>query len=352
MYRIMFYDHGKPLQVAASRQTVFAESTGVLSRRMVRNIRRGVVRVSFNGELGEGDGLIRDWFSEMATQIYNPAYAMFQYREESEPRYTVLSPFAIHQDEFEENLRTVGRFMALAIIQRNPIKVSLPVMFFAKLMEHDVRLEDIRMVEPDLYRTLAYTMSSSDRELSELGLEIEIGGVPELVTSENRRELVHRKINSLISADVEVPFQLIKEGFNEVIPIETIKGVFTPAEVKGLMFGNPTIDVEDLYRHVELREGYTLEHQVIGWLFNYLGELDQDTLKKFLRFSTGTSQVPFGGFANLSQPFTIKAVESPDRLPTASTCFNLLHLPRYTSEQDLRTKCHQAITGADDFGFV
>jgi hypothetical protein len=351
MHRIIYYENGHRLDFTATRQTAFRESTGVLSSGNVINIRRGIDGLSFNGEIGMGHGLIRDWFSEMTTQIFNPGYGLFELREE-EPRYIAISPIAIYQDDFQTYLRVVGRFMALAIIQRNPIGVSLPVMFFAKLMEQDVRLDDIQTDEPDLYRTLTYTMSTSDHELSGLELYIEIGGATELVTSANREGLVQRKINSLISADVEFPFQLIKEGFNEVIPIETIKGVFTPAEVKGLMFGNPTIDVEDLSRNVQFGGDYTRHHRVIGWLFNYLRELDQDTLKKFLRFSTGTTQVPFGGFAYLSPRFTIDDGGSSNRLPTASTCFYLLHLPRYTSEQDLRTKLHQAITGADDFGFL
>jgi hypothetical protein len=350
MHRIIYYGNGHSLNVAASRQTAFRESTDFLNSGNANSIRKGVTRVYFTGEFGIGDGVIRDWFSVMATQIYNPDYGLFKLREK-EPRYIAVSPLAIHRDDFQTYLRTVGRFMALVLIQGDPIGVSLPVMYFAKLMEQDLRLEDIQMDEPDLHKQLASIMNATGEQILAKRWEIEIGGAGKRVTLENRQELVHQKINSLISADVEVPFGLIKEGFNEVIPIETLKGILTPTEVKGLMFGNPRIDVEDLRRHVQLDDGYTHEDPVIIWLFEYLRKSDQDTLKKFLRFVTGTSQVPFGGFANLRRGFTIRKTRRTDvfdDFPTASPSVNELHLPGYTSEQILNTRLHQAIKSQEE----
>eukprot|EP00729_Bicosta_minor_P005417 gene5417-2965_t len=39
----------------------------------------------------------------------------------------------------------------------------------------------------------------------------------------------------------------------------------------------------------------------------------------------------------------------PDRLPTAATCFNLLKMPRYTSEEQLRDRLLMAANNAQGF---
>ena len=57
---------------------------------------------------------------------------------------------------------------------------------------------------------------------------------------------------------------------------------------------------------------------------------------QLLSFSTGSSQVPSGGFRFL-QPelFTIQRVGVTDRFPAAHTCANTLDLPEYTSKEVL-----------------
>ncbi len=49
---------------------------------------------------------------------------------------------------------------------------------------------------------------------------------------------------------------------------------------------------------------------------------------------------PSLGFAGLHPPFTVQRVDCSDdsRLPTASTCFNVLKLPTYSSQKVLRGK--------------
>ncbi|CAM1297631.1 Uncharacterised protein g1881 [Pycnogonum litorale] len=41
-----------------------------------------------------------------------------------------------------------------------------------------------------------------------------------------------------------------------------------------------------------------------------------------------------------------------DYMPVAHTCFNLLDLPRYTSDERLKTKILQAIEHAQGFGIA
>jgi len=77
---------------------------------------------------------------------------------------------------------------------------------------------------------------------------------------------------------------------------------------------------------------------------------DQDQRRALLRFVTSCSRPPLLGFKELVPNFAIRdAGQDEQRLPTASTCVNLLKLPRYKGEQVLREKLLQAIHSGAGF---
>ena len=78
--------------------------------------------------------------------------------------------------------------------------------------------------------------------------------------------------------------------------------------------------------------------------------MTEEQKRKLLKFVTSCSRPPLLGFKELDPPFCIQnAGAEPDRLPTASTCMNLLKLPEFRDEQSLRTKLLYAIES--DAGF-
>lgn len=87
--------------------------------------------------------------------------------------------------------------------------------------------------------------------------------------------------------------------------------------------------------------------------------MNEEERSLLLQFATGSSNVPIAGFADLKgmggrQLFTISAVanDPPGRLISASTCFNLLKLPRYGNFTEMQEKIHVAIRfGVEGFAF-
>ena len=72
------------------------------------------------------------------------------------------------------------------------------------------------------------------------------------------------------------------------------------------------------------------QKNLISSLFEVLRSFDQTRLRKFLRFVTGSNQVPITGFRN--NPIMITVLEREvNRFPRASTCFRTLTLWDYTS---------------------
>jgi ubiquitin-protein ligase E3 C len=69
-----------------------------------------------------------------------------------------------------------------------------------------------------------------------------------------------------------------------------------------------------------------------------------------LKFVTSVSRAPLQGFAALKPSFTIRESGlAQDRLPTASTCVNMLKLPRYETKEKLKSKLMFVVTAGAGF---
>ncbi len=75
--------------------------------------------------------------------------------------------------------------------------------------------------------------------------------------------------------------------------------------------------------------------------------------RALLKFVTSTPQAPLLGFAALRPSFSIRdSGRDQTRLPSTSTCVNLLKLPMYTSPEVLREKLHTAVFSGAGFDLV
>mmetsp|Transcript_113001 Transcript_113001/g.252292 ORF Transcript_113001/g.252292 Transcript_113001/m.252292 type:complete len:114 (+) Transcript_113001:1-342(+) len=97
-------------------------------------------------------------------------------------------------------------------------------------------------------------------------------------------------------------------------------------------------------------QGWGAEDQ--NYLDNFwhlLGGLAEAAKLRFVVFVTASDRVPLRGWDEL-RLVVQKNGAADDRLPTAYTCFGLLLLPKYGSEEVLRKNLLQAITNSEGFG--
>ena len=342
--------------VGVERAHAFANATGPLNGYNA-NIRAGIASVRFKGEIGEGSGVVRDWFSTVTSQIFDPANGLFHANEFADPEYWQITKGDYSKTQLPSYF-AVGRFLALSIIEKNPIAAAFPIMFYAKLLGVDLTLEDIKDVESGLYRSFTEMLSFSKEDLDEMNAaddepSIEIWGEFITVTNTNRAEAIHRKINSLLDPSTNDQFKSILEGFESVIPIGLIMmEEISAADLRRLIVGMPDLDVDDLAEHAELME-FNRESPQIGWLWKVLHSFTPAQRSDFLRFVTGTTQIPVGGFAGDKRIKIAMSHEDINNLPTSHTCDRQLHIPLYPSEDVLRAKLEMAIGMADaGMGFV
>lgn len=338
-------DHAAELEV--TRESAFKDSVAFLTDD-ADVVATGLSRVGFLGEFAVGAGVIRDWFAEVARQIADPAGGLFALRSSELPSYVEFPSSVV--ENWEEQYLAVGRFLALAVLAGQPVGIAFPMAFVARLMNERIDLEDIEEDEPALFRSLSAVLSMSPSELTAADLELPLGGDFVPVTEKTRDSLVDERVNSLVPDFASARMAVIRSGFNDLFPLSVLGRIATPEDLRAAILGEPEIDVHDLMQHMQLQR-YTLEDPQIAWLLNTLHEYSNEQRKMFLRFVTGTAQVPLGGFGFFPR-ITVDPGEDASALPTSSTCGFTLHLPRYASEQELREKMTIAITADAGMGIL
>ena len=167
------------------------------------------------------------------------------------------------------------------------------------------------------------------------------GGSKKTVTDSNKDEYVKLHARHKLDRVTKSPaLEAIRNGLYEIVPLELLKH-FTAPEFACLLGGVAAIDVGDWRRHARY-DGYDVTSPQVRWLWRLITRFTPDERTLLLKFSTGSSRMPVGGFGQLqgmggAHPFTV--VKTPltrgagsERtgaycLPTSATCFNT----RYSS---------------------
>jgi ubiquitin-protein ligase E3 C len=261
----------------------------------------------------------------------------------------------------------VGRILGRAIYEGVTIQPVLAPFVLSRLLGRPVHLHHLSSIDPELYRslvflknyegdvadlTLTFTAPSDDGDLGGGGGggALVPGGDDIAVTAANRHLYVHAVAYWRLSRSIARQTEALVAGFHDVLPSAWLAG-FSEPELQALISGaSADLDVEDLQTHAAFAGGYFGGHRVVGWLWDEMRAMGGDDRRAVLRFVTACERPPPLGFRSLDPPFTVVRVEGgDDRLPQASTCFNLLKLPAYSSRERLRERLLYAVRAGAGF---
>uniref|UniRef100_A0A915PL16 HECT-type E3 ubiquitin transferase n=1 Tax=Setaria digitata TaxID=48799 RepID=A0A915PL16_9BILA len=327
--------------------------------------------IIFEGEEGQdAGGLLREWFSIITREIFNPNYALFITSPGDRVTYMINKTSYINPEHLEY-FKFVGRIIAKAIYENKLLECYFTRAFYKHILSVRVRAQDLESEDPSFYKSLEFLLNNPIEELgTELtfSLEVEEFGVRKMrmlkengssivVTDENKEEYVKLVCQMKMTGSINKQLKAFLEGFYEIIPKHLIS-IFNEQELELLISGLPNVDIDDLYANTEYKT-YTKSSPQIQWFWKALRSFEQEDRAKFLQFVTGTSKVPLQGFAALegmngTQKFSIHLdSRSSDRLPTAHTCFNQLDLPQYETYDKLRDMLLLAVRECTEgFGFA
>lgn len=110
------------------------------------------------------------------------------------------------------------------------------------------------------------------------------------------------------------------------------------------------IDLSNLKAHTTYGGDYHINHPTIILFWKVVDSLSENHLQSLIKFITSCPRPPLLGFGELRPLLCIRSGGyEVDRLPSASTCVNLLKLPEYRDLELLREKLLYAIQSSSGF---
>ncbi|KAI9140489.1 hypothetical protein BKA69DRAFT_1079194 [Paraphysoderma sedebokerense] len=381
--------------VTVNRSNILEDGFEQLSRVTGQQFKH-TIRVKFINELGlveagiDQNGVFKEFLEETLKQAFNPNLSLFQTTSDSLLYPSLTSSIhANHLQLFE----FVGKTLGKAVYEGIVIDAPFAPFFLSKLLGRYNYLDELPSLDPVLYKNLTF-LKHYEGDAEDLCLsftisenvfgqttekEIKPGGKGITVTNENKIQYVYLMADYRLNKSIKEQSEAFIKGFRSVIP-PLWTSIFSPPELQRLISGDDVdIDIQDLRRNT-IYQGYFDKHKVIINFWSVFSEFSKEEKQKFLKFCTSCSKPPLLGFSNLNPKFTIRFVpaddsadpSSPsvtdtastvtnffgslfgvgkdtDRLPTSSTCFNLLKLPAYKKKSTLREKLRLAINSGAGF---
>jgi ubiquitin-protein ligase E3 C len=126
-------------------------------------------------------------------------------------------------------------------------------------------------------------------------------------------------------------------GLTDLVHPDWLK-MFNEEELQVLIGGlEVPIDPMNLKQFTTYGGVFDPQHPTIILFWQVVEEMTQDQLKLLIKFITSVPRPPLLGFGELQPPLCIRfGGQEEDRLPSASTCVNLLKLPAYQSKERLK----------------
>lgn len=172
---------------------------------------------------------------------------------------------------------------------------------------------------------------------------------PPEVTSENKAQYVRDYTFWLVYGSVAPQWESFLKGFFSVIDRDTLK-MLTPSCLHDILEGSTRLDIDEL-RYATSYDGFDPDSRYIKNFWKVVGSWSDEKQKQLLKFVTAAERVPASGAGNLTFKIHRATPASLEHLPTSSTCFGTLMLPKYPSVEILDEKLSLAIKyGLEGFG--
>ncbi|MGH0129301.1 UNVERIFIED_CONTAM: hypothetical protein FKN15_004780 [Acipenser sinensis] len=250
----------------------------------------------------DGGGIFREFLNELLKSGFNPNQGFFKTTNEG-----LLYPSPTAQmlvgNSFARHYYFLGRILGKALYENMLVELPFASFFLSKLLgtSADVDIHHLASLDPEMYRNLLF-LKSYEEDVEDLGLN----------------------------------FTVVNNDLGEAQIL--ISGAHIP------------ISLDDLKKFTNYSGGYSATHPVIKTFWEVVESFTDEEKRKLLKFVTSCSRPPLLGFKELYPAFCIHNGGSDlERLPSASTCMNLLKLPEFCDEHLMRNKLLYAIESSAGF---
>ncbi|CAG10645.1 unnamed protein product [Tetraodon nigroviridis] len=318
----------------------------------------------------------REWFELICKTLFdtsNQLFTRFSDNNQGLVHPNADRPAHLRLKMYEFAGRIVGKCLfesALGGAYKQLVRARFTRSFLAQIIGLRMNYKYFETDDQEFYKTKVCFILNND--VSEMDLvfaeekysksgqlekvvELISGGAQIAVTNENKMHYLNLLAQYRLATQVrdEVEHFLKVRSLNELVP-ENLLAIFDENELELLMCGTGDINVQDFKAHAVIVGGsWHFREKVMKWFWAVVSSFTQEELARLLQFTTGSSQLPPGGFNTLCPSFQIIAAPTHSTLPTAHTCFNQLCLPTYDSYEELHKMLKLAISeGSEGFGML
>lgn len=312
----------------------------------------------------DGGGLFKEFLTSLVREAFDTNRGLWKATDAQE-LYPNPHTYATSAEQLEW-YEFLGRVIGKALYEGILVDAKFAGFFLSKMLGKQSFLDDLGSIDSldkELYKglislknyqgnveDLALNFTVTDEEFGvSMTRELIPGGANIPVTNLNRMEYIYRISHYRLSTQIQHQCNAFFTGLADIINPRWLRN-FNREELSVLISGtDDPVDIQDLRKHTVLG-GYHEQDLTVQHFWKVLEGFDQPMRKAFLKFVTSSPNPPLLGFSQLNPLFAIrKAGDDTSRLPTASTCVNMLKLPDYADEQTCREKLKYAIQS--DAGF-
>jgi len=317
----------------------------------------------------------KEYFQLIVRQLLDPNFGMFTFDPESRVCWFNPNSFetesqfmliVIVSQSFRVLRYSFGmlQIIGLAIYNGVILDISFPHVVYKKLLGFKPTLEDLKQSMPALGLSLQKLLDYDGNVEDDFDLVFQVSmdyfgatrshdlissGGDVTVTNNNRKRYVDLYVLYILEDSVSKQFDAFKRGFLFIAGGPVLR-LLRYDELELLVCGEEEEpDFSDLEAGTKYEGGFSANHPVIKQFWEVVHGFTLAQKKKFLEFCTGSDRVPIGGLKSLNLILQRNGGDD-ERLPTASTCYNVLLLPGYASKEKLRAKLITAIENATGFG--
>ncbi|KAJ2078513.1 ubiquitin-protein ligase (E3) [Coemansia sp. RSA 988] len=399
----MFSGRRNPNQDFAFQNAVGGLTGSQPSQQDMFKYRMRITFVDQHGTIEEGidgGGLFKEFLVSLVHEAFDPSKELFCQTKQNSiyPNPTSMPTDPKRRRLILDKYKFLGAIIGKALYEGVLVDVPFALFFLGYCVGRHPEFNDLPTFDHDLYKNLVLLKNhpiptrsdtnagvdnnDDDDEIFRLyhmhfsvtsslpdGKTKEYPLVPNgedvKVTSRNRHMYLDLLAEYKLSKQIRAQVEAFMEGLRMVIPENWLRLLFaSPLEFSQLLCGDSSaIDIADwqqntVYNGEFRNEGHS--HRVVQDFWHVVSEdLTEEERRKLCGFATSCERPPLLGFRELNPRFCISGyshdpeggVNIDDRLPSASTCVNLLKLPVYSSRQILHRKLVDAITSKTGFGF-
>lgn len=376
--------------VTIRRHELYSDSKRTLNRLGKRLKKR--VQVTFINEHGmqeagiDGGGVFKEFIDDLIKNIFIPAERPND--KDSHPEFFTVTPIQTLNvngalDESPDTLSNfvfAGRVLGKAIYESILVEPQFCFPFLNKLLGRQNSLDDLKNLDPEYFRNLKSLQHMSSDEIDSLGLTFETEGAnsisvellpngSNIPVTKKVIQYIHLVSHQKMNVSGSRQTHAFLSGFRDMIPSHHVR-LFSAYELQKIISGDDAvkgIDVQSFMNVVRYSGGYHPTQSIMLWFWQVVAEMTPQQQRLFLKFMTSCSRQPLLGFGSMNPPPCIQQIRLLEdargrdvaegaaagnghvRLPSSSTCMNLLKLPKYTSKEMLREKLLYAIESSAGF---